>query len=177
MKRKSTLRSRAYSGSSLGWKMNYRREGNAPSKPIMTHKVAKPSNLKKQVLTIKTDMQTKCNQHIKCFNCQGLGYYASKCSNRRIMILRDEGKIECTSETSDYDDMPPLIDDSDVEHKGQVMVIRRALSTQVKKDDVEQQRENIFHARCQIQNKICSMIIDSGSCANIASVILVRKLG
>jgi hypothetical protein len=36
--------------------------------------------------------------------------------------------------------MPPLVDDSDVEyaHKGQVMVIRRALSTRVKEDDVEQ---------------------------------------
>ena len=30
------------------------------------------------------------------------------------------------------------------------MVIRRALNAQVKNDDAEQQRENIFHARCQI---------------------------
>jgi len=144
----------------------------------VTPKVAKPSNPKKQVSITKTNVQMKRNQHIKCFNYQGLGYYASKCANQRIMILRDDGKIESTSETSDYVDMPPLVDDNDVEyaHEGQIMVIRRALSAQVKNDDVEHQRENIFHARCQIQNKICSMIIDSGNCANVASVTLIRKL-
>jgi hypothetical protein len=49
------------------------------------------------------------------------------------------------------------------------LVIRRALNMQIKEDDVDQQRENIFHTRCHIQNKVCSMIIDGGSCANVAS--------
>ncbi|GAV65758.1 Asp_protease_2 domain-containing protein, partial [Cephalotus follicularis] len=35
----------------------------------------------------------------------------------------------------------------------------------------------IFQSRCSIGNKICSMIIDSGSCANVASTTLVTKLG
>jgi len=43
-------------------------------------------------------------------------------------------------------------------------------------NDVDKQRENIFHTRCHIQNKICIMIIDGGSCANIASTTLVRML-
>jgi hypothetical protein len=116
MKRKSSAQPRAYSGSSLSWKMNYKRESNAPSKPIVTPKVAKASNPKKQVSTTKTDVKTKRNQHIKCFNYQGLGYYASKCANRRIMILRDDEKIKSTSEMSDYVDMPPLVDDNDVEY-------------------------------------------------------------
>jgi hypothetical protein len=47
---------------------------------------------------------------------------------------------------------------------------------QIKEDDVDQQRENIFHTRCHIQNKVCSMIIDGGSCANVASDTLVKKL-
>jgi len=42
---------------------------------------------------------------------------------------------------------------------------------------VEQQRENIFHTRCLINDKVCSMIIDSGSCTDVASVTLVKKLG
>jgi hypothetical protein len=38
--------------------------------------------------------------------------------------------------------------------------------------------KNIFHTRCLINDKVCSMIIDSGSCCtNVASVALVRKLG
>ena len=46
--------------------------------------------------------------------------------------------------------------------EGESLVARRALSTQVKEDDMEQQRKNIFHTRCHINNKVCSMIIDGG---------------
>jgi len=41
---------------------------------------------------------------------------------------------------------------------------------------VEKQRENIFHTICLINDKVCSMIIDSGCCTNIAIVTLVKKL-
>ena len=47
---------------------------------------------------------------------------------------------------------------------------------QVKEND-EVQRDNIFHIRCHIQNKVCSVIIDGGSCTNVASTTLVEKLG
>jgi len=39
----------------------------------------------------------------------------------------------------------------------------------------KQQRENIFHIRCHISNKVCNMIIDSESYVNVASTILVKK--
>ena len=39
----------------------------------------------------------------------------------------------------------------------------------MKEDDIEQQHENIFHTRCHVNNKICSLIIDGGSCTNVAS--------
>jgi len=95
------------------------------------------------------------------------------------MILRDDGVIFSTSEESNCDDMPPLEDASDLEYVvgDKVLVIIRSLSVQTKKDDVEQQSKNIFHTRCLINDKVCSMIIDSGSCTNVASVALVRKLG
>jgi len=60
--------------------------------------------------------------------------------------------------------------------KGEALVIRRALNMQIEEDDIDQQRENIFHTRCHIQNKVCTMIIDGGSCANVASDTLVKKL-
>ena len=60
--------------------------------------------------------------------------------------------------------------------EGEALIIRRALNMQIKEDDVDQQRENILHTRCHIQNKVCSMIIDGGSCANVASDTLVKKL-
>ena len=39
------------------------------------------------------------------------------------------------------------------------------------------QRENIFHTRCHVQNKVCSVLIDEGSCTNITSTKMVEKLG
>ena len=50
------------------------------------------------------------------------------------------------------------------------------LNMQIKENDVNHQRENIFHTRCHIQNKVCSMIINGGSCANVTSDTIVKKL-
>ena len=74
--------------------------------------------------------------------------------------------------------MPPLegVDDEEYVVQSELLVARRTLSMQVKEDD-KVQRENIFHTRCHVQNKVCSVIIDRGSCSNIASTIMVKKLG
>jgi len=40
----------------------------------------------------------------------------------------------------------------------------------------EQQRENIFHTRCTVNGRVCSLIVDGGSCANVASTTTVEKL-
>jgi len=56
------------------------------------------------------------------------------------------------------------------------MVIRRTLHVQVNEDDIDQQKENIFHMRCHVQKKVCSLIINSESCSNVASTTLVSKL-
>ncbi|XP_059446591.1 uncharacterized protein LOC132178154, partial [Corylus avellana] len=126
----------------------------------------------------KTESQTR-NCDIKFFRCLGVGYIASQCPNKRTMIALVDGEVETKSEGDD-DQMPSLEDafDDDVEYpvEGESLVARRALSAQVKEDDMKQQRENIFHTRCHINNKVCSMIIDGGSCTNVASTTLVEKL-
>nr|KYP36794.1 hypothetical protein KK1_042056 [Cajanus cajan] len=38
------------------------------------------------------------------------------------------------------------------------------------------QRENIFHTRCLVSKRSCSLIVDSGSCSNYCSTRLVNKL-
>ena len=40
----------------------------------------------------------------------------------------------------------------------------------------ETQREEIFHTKCTIDDKVCSLIIDEGSCAYVVSQVLVDKL-
>ncbi|KAF5470547.1 hypothetical protein F2P56_011051 [Juglans regia] len=44
------------------------------------------------------------------------------------------------------------------------------------KTEEENQRHSIFKTRCTINNKVCNVIIDSGSCENIVSKALVAAL-
>ena len=44
------------------------------------------------------------------------------------------------------------------------------------KEKNEVERDNIFQTRCLIKDKVCSMIIDGGSCTNVASTTIVEKL-
>ena len=44
------------------------------------------------------------------------------------------------------------------------------------KEEESNQRENLFHTRCFVNNKVCSVIIDGRSCTNVASTYLVEKL-
>jgi len=58
---------------------------------------------------------------------------------------------------------------------GELLVIRRVLHA--KEVPLEPtQREQIFHSRCTIGGKVCKLIIDGGSCTNVASMTLINKL-
>jgi hypothetical protein len=95
------------------------------------------------------------------------------------MVLQANGEIVTDCEDSDTGDMPPLEDVFEEEYLAPdalTLVARRALSLQAKGVD-EVQRENIFHTRCYVKDKVCCMIIDGGSCTNVASTIMVEKLG
>jgi hypothetical protein len=80
-----------------------------------------------------------------------------------------------TKSDSDDEKMLSLKDSSEDEVKylvqGESLVVRSALSVQVKKDDLERKRENIFYTRYHISNKICNMIIDGESYANVALLL------
>ena len=175
LKRKGT-RSFQNLGSSASWRPNGRKDEGVvfKSKTEPPKRRDEAPNVNKG----KNESQTR-NRDIKCFRCLGVGHIASQCPNKRTMIARVDGEVE-TKREEDDDQMPSLEDacDDNVEYpvEGESLVARRALSAQVKEDDMEQQRENIFHTRCHINNKVCSMIIDGGSCTNVASTTLVENL-
>jgi len=78
--------------------------------------------------------------------------------------------------------LPPTSSRSQSEDKyvlpfeGDFLVVRCMLGHILKPFD-ESQRENIFHTRCLINEKLCSLIVDGGSCTNVASTRVVEKLG
>ena len=59
--------------------------------------------------------------------------------------------------------------------QGDMLIVRRLLGSQMQPLD-NTQRENIFHTRCTINGKLCSLFVDGGSYTNVASSSLVSKL-
>ncbi|XP_031378379.1 uncharacterized protein LOC116193768 [Punica granatum] len=139
---------------------------------------AKPSSDSKE--RGNSSSQPQRNRDVKCFCCLGSGHYASQCPNKRAMIMLDNREIESADEhESDIDSIPSLEDADDVEHavSGQTLVVLRALHVQAKEDGDELQRENIFYTRCHVKDRVCGLIIDGGSTVNMASKLMVEKLG
>ncbi|GLU12626.1 hypothetical protein SLE2022_292900 [Rubroshorea leprosula] len=163
------------SSSSSSWKLNWsKKEENSVFNPKIAASKSKEvgSNEKS-----KTDNMQGRNRDINCFRCWGRGHVASQCPNKHTMILKEDREIETEGE-SDDESMPPLEDANDgVEYAvdGELLVTRRALNVQAKEYD-EVQHDNIFHMRCHVKNKVCSVIIDGGSCTDVASTVLVEKL-
>ena len=93
-------------------------------------------------------------------------------------MINAQGELESENEEEvDDDDMPPLEDVNDEQSVvvGDLLVARRVLNMQVKEEE-SNQREKLFHTRCFVKNKVCNDIIDGGSCTNVASTYLVKKL-
>ena len=125
----------------------------------------------------KAEASTTRSRDVKCFKRQGRGHYANECTNKRVMILLDNGEYESE------DDEPEQEEGSSFEEEyvanpvaGRLLVARRTLNLQSKTEEFEQ-GENLVYTRCLVQGKVCSLIIDGGSCVNVASETMVKKLG
>jgi len=55
--------------------------------------------------------------------------------------------------------------------EAEMLVLRRVLNGQKGAED--EQRENIFHTRCTVQDMVYSLIIDGGSYANVVSLSMI----
>ncbi|XP_057990739.1 uncharacterized protein LOC110655165 [Hevea brasiliensis] len=119
---------------------------------------------------------------VKCFKCLGRGHYSNECPNRRVMFIREDGEWESgeekAKESANDDSGDEYLDEGEqAPMDGNVLVTMRTLSAQVSLGDGDEvQRDKIFHTRCLVNEKLCSMIVDSGSYCNVVSSLLVEKL-
>ena len=162
----SGLRSSAY-GASSGKDLAVQSE---KSKPAMSSSTSMAS-------TTKTS-------GIQCFKCGCRGHVIRECPNNRTIIVNDQGEYESASEEEqEAMDGGQLEDATENEghtssefEGGVALVITRILSVQMKEAE-NGQRHNLFQTRAKIEGKVCKVIIDCGSCHNLASKEMVDKLG
>lgn len=130
-------------------------------------------------LSSSTTSSTSSTTSTRCFRCRGRGHIASQCQNKRALVIKDgfmvteSEKESCTSSSSSSSGSEEEVEEQPLQ--GDLLMVRRLLGVNPKIDD-SSQRENIFHTRCLVNGKFCSLIIDGGSCTNVASTRLVTKL-
>ncbi|XP_024016833.1 uncharacterized protein LOC112090239 [Eutrema salsugineum] len=123
-------------GKSIEVESRFKKPASGPSKPA-PHEQGKAPNQRSRDIT--------------CFKCQGKGHFAKECPNQRVMVLRDNGEYESQDEAEleATDSEEEVTDFPEVE---EMLVIRRSLGAL--SDPETLQRENIFHTRCSIGNKV-----------------------
>ena len=153
---------------SLGWKDTNKKKGGSSTINL---------NVTTQRTQNKFDEELKKarSDEIKCFKCLGRGHIVSQCSTKKTMLLKEDREIISESSSKSFPSSDEEEHQEERELEGDLFTIRRLLGSQAVELD-DSQREKIFHARCLIQGKLCSLIIDGGSFTNVASLRLVSKM-
>jgi hypothetical protein len=109
------------------------------------------------------------------------------CSSKRVLVIKDDGEYSSASDFDDdtlallaadragNDDHPKEhISTGDADHY-QSLIVQRMLSTQMERVG-QNQRHTLFQTKCVIKERSCRMIIDGGSCNNLARSDMVDKV-
>uniref|UniRef100_A0A7N1A7T9 CCHC-type domain-containing protein n=1 Tax=Kalanchoe fedtschenkoi TaxID=63787 RepID=A0A7N1A7T9_KALFE len=128
-------------------------------------------------------VSTGRTRDIQCLQCKGYGHVRKDCPSKRVLIIREDGGYSSASDL-DEDTYTLLAHEKHEkeEHIGaedaeryESLIVQRVLSAQMAKAE-HNQRHNLFHTKCVIKERSCRVIIDGGSCNNLASSDLVQRL-
>ncbi|KAJ0885239.1 putative nucleotidyltransferase, Ribonuclease H [Helianthus annuus] len=114
----------------------------------------------------------------RCFNCGETGHRQAECKRAGKRHLFAESEDE---QYEEYENNPVYDEETEYEEEvvtgdvGVNLVVRRSCYTP-KADGDDWLKHNIFHSTCTILGKVCTFVIDSGSCDNLISEEAVQKL-
>lgn len=128
------------------------------------------------------------NSNIRCFKCGEPGHRSTECrkpaSRTGKNLLIEDETIE-----KDVDVRDPIFDDCNGDGDGDgddeevlygdgntTLIVRKSLLAPKDDSNEDWLRTNIFHTTCTIVERVCKVIIDSGSCENVVSEEVVKKL-
>ncbi|KAL9373456.1 hypothetical protein Peur_033076 [Populus x canadensis] len=119
-----------------------------------------------------------------CYRCRKPGHLSNTCPDRRKpvnWIEGEEGDPEATGDdpeaTGDYareDDCYEGVEFAEEDGERINCLVQRILYTPRQEDTG--QRNNIFRSYCTVSQKVCNLIVDSGSCENFVPRGLVEHL-
>ncbi|XP_076895085.1 uncharacterized protein LOC143547575 [Bidens hawaiensis] len=115
---------------------------------------------------------------VKCFICGETGHRQVDCKQagkRNLFIESDDEQYEEYEKAPEYDEEPEYEEEFVTGDMGVNLVVRRSCYT-LKADGDGWLKHNIFHSTCTILGKVCTFVIDSGSCDNMISKETVQKL-
>ena len=101
------------------------------------------------------------------FQMFGAMHIVFECPNKRVMVVYGKDGELVTSNEAEFE----VEDEREEDFKPaerDLSVVQQVLNAQINVS--EEQRENIFHSRCQIRDKVCGIIINNGSCTNVATM-------
>jgi hypothetical protein len=120
--------------------------------------------------------------NIQCHRCHGLGHVQKDCPSQRAYVTTGDGSYISTSDIEDDQD-DAAIDNTEGHVLGgedtlgyMNIIVQHVLSTQIQPSE-KLQHHNLFQIFFIIKNRRARVIIDGGSCNNLVSSDLAKKLG
>ncbi|PVH36619.1 hypothetical protein PAHAL_6G124100 [Panicum hallii] len=156
-------------------------------KPRTPPTTSATKTIQKPAVSASSVASTGRTRDVQCHRCKGFGYVQRDCPTKRILVVKDDGAY---SSASDFDEdtlalfaadhagnegtPDEHIDAGAAEHY-ESLIVQCVLSAQMEKAE-QNQRHTLSQTNSIIKERSCRIIIDGGSCNNLASSEMVEKL-